>query len=123
MPLDERTRRSQNDLVRKAAVLILVLLTGQTILPATCIGWESDPAARKACCKRAHHDHCGNQAAADDCCASHEGASVGTLAAGVMNVAAIPDVSPAAALAFTIVPPLDSRSRLVAYLTHPHAPS
>ena len=66
----------------KAAVLLVFVSLAQAAAPATCIGWEPDAAARKACCKRASHAHGQDQSAADDCCAKHESARLATTAAG-----------------------------------------
>ena len=60
-------------IVRKAvAAGLLAMLVGGIVAPATCVGWESSAADRLACCKRAHHVACRDQAAADDCCSDHE---------------------------------------------------
>jgi hypothetical protein len=65
--------------VRGAAAFVIALLIGHSLAPVTCLGWESDAAARKACCQRAHHDHEQDQSAADDCCAKHEAGTMGAV--------------------------------------------
>ena len=49
-----------------------MMLTGSISAPVTCAGWEGSAANRLACCKRAQHAACHEQATADDCCAGQE---------------------------------------------------
>ena len=59
--------------MRKAiAAALLMMLTGSISAPVTCAGWEGSAANRLACCKRAQHVACHEQATADDCCAGQE---------------------------------------------------
>ena len=59
--------------MRKAiAATLLMMLTGSISAPVTCAGWEGSAANRLACCKRAQHVTCQEQATADDCCAGQE---------------------------------------------------
>jgi len=60
---------------------LLVILAATAAAPITCAGWETSAAGRQACCQRAHHEHCHDQSAADDCCAKHGNARVGVTAA------------------------------------------
>jgi hypothetical protein len=58
--------------MRRAFASFVLAITGfGASAPVTCAGWESKPAERMACCQRAAHD-CGDQSAADDCCAQQE---------------------------------------------------
>jgi hypothetical protein len=56
----------------KASAAILVLVLSSALVPVTCVGWELSPSDRRACCQQAHHQHCHDQASADNCCAAHE---------------------------------------------------
>lgn len=58
--------------MKAIAALVVLLMTGSIAAPVTCVGWEGAPAARRACCQRASHQHCHDQASADTCCAGHE---------------------------------------------------
>jgi hypothetical protein len=69
--------------VRSVALSLLVVLAGTFAAPMTCVGWESGAADRQACCKRAQHEHCRDQSAADDCCAKHERGRFGTPAPSI----------------------------------------
>jgi len=82
--------------VKTVALLLVLLMIGAFAAPVTCAGWEFSPAERRACCQRAHHQHCQDQTSADSCCAAHEqgcrsastAASQGTIAG--IGVAALP---------------------------------
>jgi hypothetical protein len=57
---------------RAFAALLLVVLTIGVSVPLTCAGWEPAASDRMACCKRAAHEHSGDQQLADSCCAGQE---------------------------------------------------
>lgn len=57
---------------RACAAVLLAILTLVSGTPITCAGWEASGSDRMACCKRAAHDHCDDQAMADSCCAGQE---------------------------------------------------
>lgn len=84
------------------AVILLSILTLGSAAPLTCAGWESAASDRMACCKRAAHERCADQSAADACCAGQEQGR--QRATGVSAVhAAAPVLAPAVfvpALAF-----------------------
>ena len=69
------------DGVRRLAALLVLILTAATAAPITCAGWEGSPDSRRACCKRAHHASCHDQADADKCCAGHEQGRFATVTA------------------------------------------
>jgi hypothetical protein len=54
-----------------AAILAVFVFAGGLAAAAQCAGWQPTPAARMACCVRAH-DTCPDQTAADACCARSE---------------------------------------------------
>jgi hypothetical protein len=74
--------------VKAVAAVLILLLGGSVGAPLSCAGWETSAGDRQACCKRAHHDHCQDQSAADDCCAKHQSARLGTTA-GRADVASV----------------------------------
>jgi hypothetical protein len=57
---------------RAFAALLLAVLMIEVSVPLTCAGWEPAATDRMACCKRAAHEHCGDQQLADSCCAGQE---------------------------------------------------
>ena len=62
----------------KVIVALLVLsFSGVSTASLNCVGWEASAADRRACCQRAHHQHCEDQASADGCCAGHEQGRLG----------------------------------------------
>jgi hypothetical protein len=67
------------DAVKRFAALLVLIMTAATAAPVTCAGWEGTPASRRACCNRAHHASCPDQASADNCCAGHEHGRVATM--------------------------------------------
>jgi hypothetical protein len=109
--------------VRTVAAVLILLLGGSVGAPLSCAGWETSAADRQACCKRAHHDHCQDQSAADDCCAKHQSARLGTTAARA-DVAGI--TSDAAVMSTRVSLPLaaspDTDARDGALITRIHIP-
>jgi hypothetical protein len=65
-------RSADDGRVKSVAALLVLVMSGVIAAPITCAGWEMSPSDRRECCLRAHHQHCQDQASADDCCAGHE---------------------------------------------------
>jgi len=71
-PFDLPHRSADHVPVKVVAALLALILSGFSAAPLTCVGWVASASERRECCKRAHHQHCQNQASADTCCAGHE---------------------------------------------------
>ena len=90
-------------LMRRAlAAIVLMVLFGGIAAPVTCAGWDLSASDRMACCQRAQHDSCGEQRAADDCCAAQEQSQQ----PGSNVTASLPDAPAPAVALFT--PAFDS---------------
>jgi hypothetical protein len=79
---------------RAFAALLLAVLTIEVTVPMTCAGWEVAASDRMACCKRATHEHSGDQQLDDSCCAGQEqnhqpGTTIGSSVSAVRLMAVV----------------------------------
>jgi hypothetical protein len=109
--------------VKLVAAVLIVLLSASVGAPLSCTGWETSAADRQACCKRAHHDHCQDQGAADDCCAKHESARFATAAGSILTSGLTVTIAVLTHGAVAPLAPLPEGSALTRGLRQPaHAP-